>query len=171
MTDKLEIAYFAMGCFWGAQKLFYNTAGVVDSAVGYMGGHTTNPTYEEVCTGKTNHAETVCVKYDPNLVSYRKLLEIFFTHHNSTTPNQQGGDIGTQYRSVIFTTSPTQSTEAQAIMETLTPAIIERYGQAPVTEINTSEPMFWPAEEYHQFYLQKNPNGYCSIAANGITCG
>lgn len=171
MAYNLEIAYFSMGCFWGAQKLFYTTEGVVDSAVGYMGGCTTNPTYEQVCAGNTKHAETVYVEYNPAVISYRKLLEIFFGHHNPTTINRQGGDIGTQYRSIIFTTSATQTEEAQVVMRELTPAIIKRYGQAPITEINTSKPQFWPAEEYHQFYLQKNPQGYCSITANGISCG
>lgn len=165
-----ETAYFAMGCFWGAERLFAGIPGVIQTAVGYMGGSTENPSYQQVCTDTTGHAETVRVDFDPAQVGYRQLLKIFFSHHNPTTRNRQGADVGSQYRSQIFPTSLTQENEARTVLLELSPKIQTLYGDEPVTEISTATqlPVFYPAEEYHQRYLEKNPFGYCSIKDNGL---
>lgn len=165
-----ETAYFAMGCFWGAERLFAGIPGVIQTAVGYMGGNTENPSHQQVCTDATGHAETVRVDFNPEQVGYRQLLKIFFSHHNPTTRNRQGADIGSQYRSQIFPTSLTQENEARAVLLELSPKIQTLYGAEPVTEISTATqlPVFYPAEEYHQRYLEKNPFGYCSIKDNGL---
>lgn len=155
-----ETAMFGAGCFWGVEVTFRNVPGVVDAAVGYSGGHTANPTYEEVCTDRTGHAEVVYVEYDPTKVSYTKLLETFFENHNPTQLNYQGPDHGTQYRSAIFTYSPEQEQEAKAMIEKLTAE--KRYAKPIVTVIEPAKP-FYKAEEYHQRYLEKRGLASCHI--------
>lgn len=159
-----------MGCFWGAERLFSKLDGVKQTEVGYMGGHLENPSYQQVCTDTTGHAETVRVVFDPAQISYRQLLEVFFSHHNPTTLNRQGGDVGSQYRSQIFPTTADQEHTAQAVLLDLRRQIRDLYGAEPVTEIASASPLpaFYPAEEYHQRYLEKNPFGYCSIKDNGL---
>lgn len=166
---QIEVAYFATGCFWGAERRFWQLAGVVETSVGYMGGIGENPSYEEVCTGLTNHAEIVLVIFKPNQISFRRLLEEFWIMHDPTMLNKQGGDIGTQYRSAIFATTDAQLQEAlatKAIYQSL--LTIEGIGQI-VTQIESSEShIYWPAEEYHQKYLAKNPNGYDCHSSTGV---
>ena len=164
-----EKAYFAIGCFWGAERRFWNIEGVLATSVGYMGGVRPNPSYEQVCTGVTGHAETVEVEFDPAKVTYRRLLEEFWVMHDPTSLNRQGGDIGTQYRSAIFTTSAAQQLQAEATRDVYQ-AALTREGIGPiVTEIvsATSFP-YYLAEEYHQKYLQKNPNGYDCHSSTGV---
>jgi peptide-methionine (S)-S-oxide reductase len=164
----MERAYFATGCFWGAERRFWQIAGVLNTSVGYMGGITPNPSYEEVCTGKTGHAEMVEVQFDPSQVAYRRLLEEFWTMHDPTSLNQQGGDIGTQYRSAIFTTTPEQMAEALATRD-LYQGALTADGIGPiVTEIlDATGVEYYLAEEYHQKYLAKNPNGYDCHSSTG----
>ena len=163
-----EIAEFGMGCFWGAEKLFWLTPGVVSTAVGYSGGFTPNPTYEEVCTGRTGHIETVRVIFDPARISYAELLKIFWEEHDPTQGMRQGNDQGTQYRSAILTHGAEQQREAEgsraAFQERLTAAGLGTIS----TEIRPA-PEFYFAEAYHQQYLDKNPNGYCPNHATGVT--
>jgi len=162
-------AYFATGCFWGAERRFWKMAGVLDTSVGYMGGSATNPSYEEVCTGRTGHAEMVKVDFDPNLVSYQRLLEEFWTMHDPTSLNAQGGDIGTQYRSSIYVTSAEQMQTALASRDTYQSALDAAGLDQIVTEILPVEnSKFYLAEEYHQRYLEKNPNGYDCHSSTGI---
>jgi peptide-methionine (S)-S-oxide reductase len=165
----MEIAYFATGCFWGAERRYWKIDGVIDTSVGYMGGTITNPSYEAVCTGATGHAEMVCVEFDPAIVTYRRLLEEFWTMHDPTSLNAQGGDIGTQYRSAIYTTTHEQMQVAlascQMYQEALTAAGMDRI----CTEILSAEGVeYFEAEEYHQKYLQKNPNGYDCHSSTGV---
>ncbi len=162
-------AYFATGCFWGAERRFWQLSGVLETSVGYMGGVRANPSYEQVCTGLTNHAEIVCVTFDPNLISYRRLLEEFWVMHDPTSLNKQGGDIGTQYRSAIFTTSQAQLEEALATKEIYQTLLNgEGIGEI-VTQIESADPhIYWLAEEYHQKYLAKNPNGYDCHSSTGV---
>ena len=163
-----EIAEFGMGCFWGAEKLFWQTPGVVSTAVGYAGGSTPNPTYEEVCTGRTGHIETVRIVFDPKLVSYGELLRIFWEEHDPTQGMRQGGDQGTQYRSAIFTRGEAQQREAEASRD----AFQLRLAAAGLGRISTEigpATDFYFAEAYHQQYLDKNPNGYCPNHATGVT--
>lgn len=148
----MAIAYFSAGCFWGVEVAFRRLPGIIDAHVGYMGGSTENPSYHQVCAGNTGHAETLRVEYDPSQVSYETLLDLFWKIHDPTTPNRQGPDIGTQYRSVIFTTSPEQHTLAIQSKQQL--ADSKRLGRPIVTEILPA-PDFYPAEEYHQRYLEK----------------
>jgi peptide-methionine (S)-S-oxide reductase len=163
-----EIAEFGMGCFWGAEKLFWQTPGVVSTSVGYAGGITPNPTYAEVCTGRTGHIEVVRVVFDPSKVSYSELLKIFWEEHDPTQGMRQGGDHGTQYRSTILTNGEAQQREAEAsrmvFQERLSAA-----GHGKITAEIRPAPEFYFAEEYHQQYLQKNPNGYCPNHATGVT--
>ena len=162
-------AYFATGCFWGAERRFWKMAGVLDTSVGYMGGSTSNPSYEEVCTGRTGHAEMVQVDFDPNLVSYQRLLEEFWTMHDPTSLNAQGGDIGTQYRSSIYTTSAEQMQIALASRDTYQSALDAAGLDQIVTEILPVEnTKYYLAEEYHQKFLEKNPNGYDCHSSTGI---
>ena len=165
----LEQAYFATGCFWGAERRFWKLPGVIKTSVGYMGGNTENPTYEEVCTRTTNHAETVEVIFDPQQISYQRLLEEFFVTHDPTSLNQQGGDIGTQYRSAIFYTTPEQEALAFNAAKVYGKELAKD-GMGPiVTEINDAKPhKYWLAEEYHQRYLEKNPNGYDCHSTTGV---
>ncbi|CAN2243807.1 MsrA Peptide methionine sulfoxide reductase [actinobacterium SCGC AAA044-D11] len=162
-------AYFANGCFWGAERRFWQMEGVLETSVGYMGGTRANPSYEQVCTGLTNHAEVVYVKFDPNLITYRRLLEEFWVMHDPTSLNQQGGDIGTQYRSAIFTTSEDQLSEALATKEIYQKLLTAQGIGQIVTQIESAQPhTYWPAEEYHQKYLAKNPNGYDCHSSTGV---
>ena len=162
-------AYFATGCFWGAERRFWKMAGVTDTSVGYMGGSTSNPSYEAVCTGRTGHAEMVKVDFNPNLLSYHRLLEEFWTMHDPTSLNAQGGDIGTQYRSSIYTTSQDQMTEALASRDLYQRALSDSGIGEIVSEIlDSSGVTYYLAEEYHQKYLEKNPNGYDCHSSTGI---
>lgn len=164
-----ESAYFATGCFWGAERRFWNLPGVVKTSVGYMGGHTKNPTYKEVCNGDTNHAETVEVIFDPEQISYQRLLEEFWTMHDPTSLNKQGGDIGTQYRSAIFTTTDEQMITAINSREIYSEELKSKGFDDIVTEIQESKGHpYWIAEEYHQRYLEKNPNGYDCHSSTGV---
>ncbi|MBN9105338.1 MAG: peptide-methionine (S)-S-oxide reductase MsrA [Propionibacteriaceae bacterium] len=164
-----EVAYFALGCFWGAEKLFWQLPGVVTTAVGYAGGYTPNPTYEEVCSGRTGHAETVKVVFDPSRTSYQELLRVFWENHDPTQGMRQGNDHGTQYRSAIYTTSPEQETAATASLDDFAHRLGDAGYGSITTQLAPAGPFFY-AEDYHQQYLQKNPNGYCPIHATGVTC-
>lgn len=165
----MELAYFATGCFWGAERRFWQLSGVLETSVGYMGGNRPNPTYEQVCAGVTNHAEIVAITFDPKLISYRRLLEEFWVMHDPTTLNKQGGDIGTQYRSAIFTTSEAQLNEALATKD-IYQALLTADGIGNiVTQIESAKPhTYWLAEDYHQKYLAKNPNGYDCHSSTGV---
>lgn len=165
----MERAFFATGCFWGAERRFWNLPGVIETSVGYMGGHTDNPSYEAVCTGKTNHAETVEVVFDPQTISYQRLLEEFFTMHDPTSLNKQGGDIGTQYRSAIFYTNPEQEALAFNAAKVYGKTLAKEGIGPIVTQIESAKPhKYWRAEEYHQRYLEKNPNGYDCHSSTGV---
>ena len=163
-----EIAEFGMGCFWGAEKLFWQTPGVISTSVGYAGGSTPNPTYEEVCTGRTGHIETVRVVFDPKLVSYGQLLKVFWEEHDPTQGMRQGGDRGTQYRSAILTHGEAQQREAELSRDAFQ-ASLKAAGHGSITTEIHPAPEFYFAEAYHQQYLDKNPNGYCPIHATGVT--
>lgn len=164
-----EIAYFATGCFWGAERRFWQMPGVIRTSVGYMGGIRSNPSYEQVCTGTTGHAETVEVVFDPREIDFERLLAEFWMMHDPTSLNRQGNDIGTQYRSAIFTTSPRQGEVAMASRSKYQSALDrEGIGQI-VTEISeASANPYYRAEEYHQQYLKKNPNGYDCHSSTGV---
>jgi len=151
----MEKATFAAGCFWHVEEVFSKTKGVKSTQVGYTGGHLDNPTYEDVCTDKTGHAEAIQVEYDPNEISYSELLNVFFENHNPTTPNRQGPDIGIQYRSAIFFHSSEQEKSAKETKEKLNPYAKKTFGNEIVTEIKPA-PKFFRAEEYHQKYFEKN---------------
>jgi peptide-methionine (S)-S-oxide reductase len=167
--DGMEQAIFGMGCFWGAEKAFWNLPGVYTTAVGYAGGITPNPTYHEVCSGRTGHTEAVLVVFDPKVISYEALLAVFFEGHNPTQGMRQGNDVGTQYRSAIYTTSPKQAATAAAVAERFQSSLDEaRYG-AITTEIAPAG-SFYYAEGYHQQYLEANPNGYCGLGGTGVSC-
>jgi peptide-methionine (S)-S-oxide reductase len=162
-------ALFGMGCFWGAERLFWQQAGVISTAVGYAGGHTPNPLYEEVCSGRTGHAEVVLVVFDPARVSYEALLQRFWESHDPTQGMRQGNDLGTQYRSAVYTFDATQQAAAEASRD----AYAERlrsagYGDI-TTEIVAAGPFYY-AEDYHQQYLHKNPGGYCGLGGTGVSC-
>ena len=164
-----EVAFVAMGCFWGAERSFYRLAGVVSTSVGYQGGHTSNPTYREVCTAMTGHAETVRVVFDPSVVTYEAIVGHFFEGHDPTQGNRQGNDVGTQYRSAIFTTSDAQAATALRVAAQYGDEL-RVAGFGPITtEISPAGP-FYLAEEYHQQYLEANPNGYCGIGGTGVSC-
>jgi peptide-methionine (S)-S-oxide reductase len=167
--EGLEVAYFALGCFWGAERLFWKLDGVYSTAVGYAGGATPNPTYEETCTGRTGHAETVQVVYDPAKVSYADLLKVFWEEHDPTQGNRQGNDVGTQYRSAIYTTTEEQAQEAQRSRDAYEAGLRDAGYGAVTTEIAPAGPFYY-AEEYHQQYLHKVPNGYCGLKGTGVTC-
>jgi peptide-methionine (S)-S-oxide reductase len=167
--DGLRMAVFGMGCFWGAEKKFWQTPGVYTTAVGYAGGHVKNPTYREVCSGLTNHVEVVLAVYDPAAVSYETLLKVFWEDHDPTQGMRQGNDHGTQYRSVIYTYSDEQKAAAQRSREAYQVAL-GRSGYGHITTEIADAPTFYYAEEYHQQYLQKNPNGYCGLGGTGVSC-
>jgi peptide-methionine (S)-S-oxide reductase len=170
-SEGLQVAYFGMGCFWGAERLFWRVPGVYTTAVGYQGGFTPNPTYQETCTGRTGHTEAVQVVYDPKLVSYEDLLKVFWENHNPTEGMRQGNDTGTQYRSAIYTTTDEQLVTATASRDAFQPAVTAARLGPITTEIKPAGPFYY-AEDYHQQYLssQKNPNGWCGIGPNGLTC-
>lgn len=168
--EGTEVAYLALGCFWGAEKLFWNTEGVRLTGVGYTGGTTPNPTYEETCSGRAGHAETVRVVFDPSIVSYEQLLRIFFENHDPTQGNRQGNDIGTQYRSAIYTVGNEQQAAAERVRDEYQRAFTAAGYGSITTEIVPAGEWYW-AEDYHQQYLEANPNGYCPIHATGVTCG
>ena len=165
-----EVAYFALGCFWGAEKLFWQLPGVYVTAVGYAGGSVPNPTYEQVCTGGTSHAETVRVVYDPAKTSYDDLLAVFFENHDPTQGMRQGNDRGTQYRSAIYTTDDAQQFAAIAARDTMQTSLTTA-GYGPITTEIAPAGEFFLAEGYHQQYLDANPNGYCPVHATGVKCG
>ncbi|MBK8458973.1 MAG: peptide-methionine (S)-S-oxide reductase MsrA [Micropruina sp.] len=164
-----EVAYVALGCFWGAEKLFWNTPGVVNTAVGYQGGYTPNPTYDEVCSGRTGHTEAVKVVFDPARVSYEQLLRVFYENHDPTQGFRQGNDRGTQYRSALYTLTDEQAATAQRLTAEYQAAFAKAGYPGITTEIAPAGPFFL-AEGYHQQYLEKNPRGYCPIHATGVTC-
>jgi peptide-methionine (S)-S-oxide reductase len=163
----LEEAVFGLGCFWGAERKFWQVPGVVTTAVGYAGGYTPNATYEEVCSGRTGHTEVVRVIYDPNKVSYETLLKAFWESHDPTQGKRQGGDVGTQYRSAIYTTTDAQHNAAEASKRSYQEALTSAHRAAITTEIRDA-PEFFYAEEYHQQYLAKNPGGYCGLGGCGV---
>jgi peptide-methionine (S)-S-oxide reductase len=166
---SLEVAYFALGCFWGAERKFFEAPGVVTTAVGYMGGYTPNPTYEEVCSGRTGHAEAVLVAFDPTITSYEALLSLFFESHDPTQGFRQGNDVGTQYRSAIYTTSPRQRELARRARDAYGVRLAAAGHNEPTTEIEDAGPFYY-AEDYHQQYLIANPSGYCGLGSTGVSC-
>jgi peptide-methionine (S)-S-oxide reductase len=169
--EGIEVAYFGLGCFWGAERAFWTLPGVYTTAVGYQGGMTPNPTYEEVCGGRTGHAEAVLVAYDPAKISYEQLLKTFWESHDPTQGMRQGNDIGTQYRSAIYTTTPEQAEAAELSRRRYNDALA-RAGKGEITtEIAEAGPFYY-AEDYHQQYLAptKNPNGYCGLGGTGVSC-
>lgn len=167
--DSDETAVFAMGCFWGAERLFWQLPGVQSTAVGYSGGTTDSPSYQDVCTGRTGHAEVVRVVFDPRVVSYQQLLKVFWESHNPTQGMRQGNDIGSQYRSAIYTTNAEQGVLAQESREMYQRDLVGA-GFQPITTEIAAIGKFYLAEEYHQQYLAKNPNGYCGIGGTGVSC-
>ena len=167
--DGFQQAQFAMGCYWGVERVFWQVPGVWVTAVGNAGGITPNPTYEEVCSGRTGHAEAVLVVFDPAQVSYDDLLKVFWENHDPTQGMRQGNDVGTQYRSAIYTDGPAQAEAAERTRRAYEAALRAR-GFGPVTtEIKPAGPFYF-AEDYHQQYLAKNPGGYCGIGGTGVTC-
>ncbi|MFM8254617.1 MAG: peptide-methionine (S)-S-oxide reductase MsrA [Actinomycetota bacterium] len=162
-----KTAFFATGCFWGAERRFWQMEGVTNTRVGYMGGTSPNPTYKEVCSGRTGHAEVVKVEFDVNRITYQTLLIAFWQMHDPTTLNRQGNDIGTQYRSAIYYVNQNQHEEALRSKE-IYQSELSRLGFDEITTEVTSAPEFWDAEEYHQRYLEKNPNGYDCHATTGV---
>ncbi len=167
--EGLERAVFAEGCFWGAEKAFWSLPGVYTTAVGYAGGYTPNPTYEEVCSGRTGHAEAVLVVYDPKVLPYETLLRTFWEHHDPTQGMRQGNDVGTQYRSAIYTTDDAQAAAAKTSLEQYQ-AALARAGHGTITTDVEPAGEFYYAEPYHQQYLEKNPYGYCGIGGTGVSC-
>jgi peptide-methionine (S)-S-oxide reductase len=165
----LEQAVFGMGCFWGAERTFWQAPGVFTTAVGYGGGYTPNPSYEEVCSGRTGHAEVVLVVFDPEVTSYEEMLRIFWEGHDPTQGMRQGNDIGTQYRSAIYAFSDAQREAAEVSRERYQQALTAK-GYGDITTELADAPPFYYAEPYHQQYLAKNPNGYCGIGGTGVAC-
>jgi peptide-methionine (S)-S-oxide reductase len=167
--DGLEQVIVGMGCFWGAERVFWQAPGVYTTAVGYAGGYTRNPTYEEVCSGRTGHTEAVLVVFDPAQTSYEEILRLFWENHDPTQGMRQGNDVGTQYRSAIYTTSEAQHAAAESSRE-MFQAELSRAGYGEIsTEIAEAGPFYY-AEPYHQQYLSKNPNGYCGLGGTGVAC-
>ena len=167
--EHLETAMFGLGCFWGAERKFWQIEGVWSTAVGYAAGYTPHPTYQEVCSGQTGHNEVVLVVFDPEVVSYETLLKVFWESHNPTQGMRQGNDTGTQYRSGIYTYSEAQASAAQASLERYQGALNDAGAGTITTEVLPA-PHFYYAEEYHQQYLAKNPNGYCGLGGTGVSC-
>ncbi|AWV89069.1 peptide-methionine (S)-S-oxide reductase MsrA [Bradymonas sediminis] len=168
-AENLERAVFGMGCFWGVERIFWQLDGVFTTAAGYAGGHTEKPTYREVCSGSTGHAEVVAVIFDPEVISYEQLLRVFWENHDPTQGMRQGNDRGTQYRSTIYAYGEAQLAAAIASRD----AYQEELGRAGYTAITTeiiNAPTFYYAEDYHQQYLAKNPNGYCGVKGTGVSC-
>lgn len=169
MPAGSEVAIFGLGCFWGAERLFWQQPGVISTAVGYSGGSTPNPTYEEVCSGRTGHNEVVRVVFDPDKISYAQLLKVFWEAHDPTQGFRQGNDVGTQYRSGIYTLSDAQQRTAEASRASYDNALRAR-GYSPITTEVQHAGVFYFAETHHQQYLAKNPGGYCNIGGTGIAC-
>jgi peptide-methionine (S)-S-oxide reductase len=167
--EGIETALFALGCFWGAERRFWQVPGVFSTAVGYSGGFTPNPTYEEVCTGRTGHAEVVLVAFDPSAVSYPGLLRLFWEAHDPTQGMRQGADVGTQYRSAIYSLSPSQAEAAAESVRAYQQALSAAGHGAITTEVRPAGPFYY-AEGYHQQYLAKNPQGYCGLGGTGVAC-
>ena len=167
--DHLQQAVFALGCFWGAERRFWETDGVFTTAVGYAGGTTPDPDYQTVCTGSTGHAEVVLVVFDPATVSYTRLLQVFWESHDPTQGMRQGNDVGTQYRSAIYTCDDSQHAAAEASLETYQGELTAA-GYGPITTEIKPLDTFYYAEEYHQQYLAKNPGGYCGLGGTGVGC-
>lgn len=167
--DGMQLAMFGLGCFWGAEKKFWQVPGVFSTSVGYAAGHTPNPTYSEVCTGRTGHNEVVRVVFDPRKVSYETLLQLFWENHNPTQGMRQGNDVGTQYRSGIYSYGAAQKQAATASREAYQKALSAE-GHGPITTEVLDAPEFYYAEEYHQQYLAKNPDGYCGLGGTGVAC-
>ena len=167
--DGMELAQFGLGCFWGAERKFWSLPGVWSTAVGYSGGHTPNPTYEEVCSGRTGHTEAVLVVYDPEQVSYEELLRVFWESHDPTQGMRQGNDVGTQYRSAVYTYTPAQR-EAFEHSRAMYQARLSASGFGEITTELADAPPFFYAEDYHQQYLAKNPMGYCGLGGTGVSC-
>ena len=165
----LEQAVFGMGCFWGAERKFWQAPGVYSTAVGYAGGYTPNPSYKEVCSGMTGHAEVVLVVFDPKVTSYDAMLTLFWENHDPTQGMRQGNDVGTQYRSAIYVTSDAQRAEAERSRDAYN-VKLKAAGYSPITTEIAAVKDFWYAEEYHQQYLHKNPTGYCGIGGTGVSC-
>ncbi len=165
--DGMEMAVFGLGCFWGAERVFWQSPGVHSTSVGYAGGFTPNPTYEEVCSGQTGHAEVVRVVFDPQKTSYAEMLRLFWESHDPTQGMQQGNDVGTQYRSAIYYTSATQKRLAEASRDAYQ-AELEARGAGPITTEIAEAGEYYYAEDYHQQYLSKNPHGYCGLGGTGI---
>ena len=167
--DHLETAVFGLGCFWGAERIFWQLEGVYSTAVGYAGGFTPNPTYDEVCSAKTGHTEVVLVVFDPAVVSFDQVLKAFWEGHDPTQGMRQGNDVGTQYRSALFTTTDAQATAAAASRERYESALLDAGRGEITTEVGPLGEFFY-AEDYHQQYLAKNPAGYCGIGGTGVAC-
>lgn len=167
--DGLEQAVFGLGCFWGAERVFWGLNGVYSTAVGYAGGHTPNPTYHEVCSGGTGHTEAVLVVFDPKTIGYERLLQVFWEAHDPTQGMRQGNDVGTQYRSAIYTYGAQQHAAAWDSREAYQQALRQR-GLGEITTEILPAPAFYHAEDYHQQYLAKNPGGYCGLGGTGVTC-
>src|SRR3954447_13716488 len=167
--EGLQQAVFGLGCFWGAERIFWETPGVYTTAVGYAGGYTPNPTYEETCTGRTGHAEVVLVVFDPEVVAYEDLLKVFWEAHDPTQGMRQGNDVGTQYRSAIYVTSDAQKQAVLESRDAFQPVLTQGGYGAITTEIADAGEFFY-AEDYHQQYLAKNPSGYCGIGGTGMSC-
>ena len=162
-------AVFGMGCFWGAERTFWKLDGVYSTAVGYAGGFTKNPTYEEVCSGGTGHSEVVLVVYDPRVIDFERLVQVFWESHDPTQGMRQGNDVGTQYRSVVFVDDAEQQRAADASRDAYQPGLTAAGYGLITTEVRTAPP-FYHAEEYHQQYLAKNPGGYCGLGGTGVAC-
>ncbi len=167
--DGFQTTVVAMGCFWGAERVFWQAPGVYTTAVGYAGGFTPNPTYEEVCSGSTGHTEAVLVVFDPALTSYEEILRLFWENHNPTQGMRQGNDVGTQYRSAIFYADPGQQAIAERTRDAYA-AMLRAAGHGEITTQIAPAGPFYYAEEYHQQYLAKNPNGYCGLGGTGVSC-
>jgi peptide-methionine (S)-S-oxide reductase len=167
--DHLEQVVLGLGCFWGAERIFWELPGVYTTAVGYAGGITPNPSYEEVCSGRTGHTEAVLVVFDPAVVSFEDIMKTFWEAHDPTQGMRQGNDVGTQYRSAVYVSSPEQRAVVEATRERYQQAL-ERSGHGAITTEVADAGPFYYAEEYHQQYLAKNPNGYCGIGGTGVSC-
>ena len=167
--EGLEQAIVGMGCFWGAERVFWRAPGVYTTAVGYAGGSTPNPTYEEACSGRTGHTEAVLVVFDPQQTSYDEILRLFWENHDPTQGMRQGNDVGTQYRSGIYTTSDAQRAAAEASRDRYQEALTAA-GRGEITTEILPAPEFYYAEDYHQQYLAKNPDGYCGLGGTGVSC-
>jgi peptide-methionine (S)-S-oxide reductase len=167
--EGFELAVFGMGCFWGAERVFWQADGVFSTAVGYAGGFTPNPTYHEVCSGGTGHTEAVQVVFDPSVISYESLLKLFWEHHDPTQGMQQGNDVGTQYRSAIYWYGDAQRSAAETSRDAYQ-VVLRGAGYGDITTEIIAAPPFYFAEDYHQQYLAKNPGGYCGLGGTGLSC-